>query len=255
LSFIDENGGLGRLSGKPTRAGSYDFEVVATDASGQSARMAVKIVVAPEPSQDELVDAFLRAYNYGPCFLVRRSAPADGAKTLDAIGDDAGAFQRFQTAYKQVVGAVSPANFKAILPPQCPALQLLKLSASGIAPEPRVELTHFEVGGALPLTGTVSGVAGRRLALLIIGEDGAVYHIATKPTPGGDVAAFSEELGRVDDSSVGPLQLLLAVVSDKPLAALEGFKTGAIGDLAPKLIAEWERAGASAKAGFFKLRK
>ena len=262
LNFVDENGGLSQLSGKPAHAGSYDFHIVATDALGQSARMAVALVVAPAPVVASRVpdnpEAFVRAYDDGPCFLVRPSAASGAAAgTLEAIGADRTAFSRFESAYERAVGAAPVANFKAILPAQCPGLQLLKTSPAAspaAAAEPRLELAHFEIGGPQPLAGTVTGIAGRRLALIVIGEDGAVHRIPGKGTPGADIAAFSVPLGQADAASIGPLQLLVAIASDKPLAALEAFKAGTIGELAPKLIAEWERAGAAAQMEFFKLK-
>ena len=253
LSFVDEGGGFSQISGKPIQAGSYAFEVVATDALGQSAKMNVRIVIAPAPAPPlQTAEAFLRAYEDGPCFLVRPGSSGDRLRTPEAIGVDMNAFVRFEAAYKRAVGAGSQASFKPIASPQCPVLALLKSSAVGV--EPHLDLTHFEIGGGSPLAGVVSEIAGRHLALLIVGEDGTVFRIPDTPTPGGDGAAFSEQLGRADASSIGPLQLLVAIVSDQPLATLDKFRSGAIASLAPKLSAEWANAGASAEIGFFKLK-
>lgn len=259
LTFVDEGGGFSQISGKPTRAGSHTFEVVAADALGQSAKMNVRIVVAPAPAPApplQTAEAFLRAYEDGPCFLIRPGASGDHVATPEAIGVDMSAFLRFEAAYKRAIGANSQASFKPIASPQCPVLALLKMSAPGSDPraEPHLDLTHFEIGGGSPLAGVVRGLAGRHLALLIVGEDGTVFRIPDTPTPGGDGAAFSEQLGRADASSIGPLQLLVAVASNQPLASLDKFRSGAIASLAPKLSAEWALAGASAEIGFFKLK-
>jgi len=257
LTFTDEGGGLGRLSGKPTRPGTYDFAIVGATPSGSSDRMAVRITVAQAPPlpPSEVSGAFLRAFDGGPCFLARAGAPGDAAGTIEAIGDDMTVFQRFQAEYRKLVGNAPTANYKAISPPQCPALEVVKATAPGGQHEPQVELARFEVGGGQPLAGTVSGLGRRRLVLLIVGEDGVIHHIPTTSTSAGDVASFSAQVGRVDDSSIGPLQLLIAIVSDKPLPSVDGFRTGTIRELAPKLAAEWRDAGAAARVELFQFKK
>jgi serine/threonine protein kinase len=256
LTFTDESGGLGRLSGKPTRPGAYSFEIVATDLSGRSDRMTVKMVVASAKlSPTDVSGAFLRAFDGGPCFLARANASGDGAATIEAIGDDMTVFQRFEAEYSKFVGNALTANYKAISPPQCPALEAFRATTSGDMGVPRIELAHFAVGGGTPLAGTVSGIGGRRLVLLIVGEDGTAFRLKTTPGASADIASFLENVGQVDDSSIGPLEMLIAIVSVKPLASLDVFRKGSIHDLAPKLAAEWRDAGAVARIELFQFKK
>ena len=89
LVFTDAGGGLSLLSGAPTRAGVYSFDVVSSDSNGPGGRMTVKLTVAPAPNtaagRAEKVAAFLKAYDGGACFAARLRPGAAGAN-LDRGG-------------------------------------------------------------------------------------------------------------------------------------------------------------------------
>ena len=138
-----------------------------------------------------------------------------------------------------------------IAPAQCPALDLVRLAAGSAAPH--IELVSEVVGSGRPLAGTVRGLAGRRLALFIVDNDGDALALPTTLAAGGDVATFSAPLKGVDDS-LGPVQLLVAIVADAPIPTLEGFKRMAAADLARKAAAELS-PGAASGLEFFKLAK
>ena len=97
LAFSDDTGGLSRLSGQPTKAGVYVFDVVASDAIGQSGRMTVKIVIAPAaietPVVTDKLPSFLRAYDGGACFV---AVPASDAAGLDAFAMDRAGVHAFR---------------------------------------------------------------------------------------------------------------------------------------------------------------
>jgi len=102
------------------------------------------------------------------------------------------------------------------------------------------------------LAGTVSNLAGRRLALLLVDNDGVAHRLEAKALPGGDSATFSAPLV-ADTSSIGPLQIVLAIASAKPIAALEGLHAIPVKDMATRLAAEAQANSASVEAEFFKL--
>ena len=95
---------------------------------------------------------------------------------------------------------------------------------------------------------------GRKLVLLVIDDEGSTHQLSYNMAPSGDEASFSVTY-TVDASSIGPLQVVMAIASDAPLATFENFRPMPVGELATSLSAEWDRAGASLNAGFFKLTK
>ena len=96
----------------------------------------------------------------------------------------------------------------------------------------------------------MGNLGGRRLYLMLVDNDGAAYRLETKPTPGGDAATFSAPLVP-DASSVGPLQMIVAIVSEKPIPDLETFRSGPLKAIAPGLMTEARSGSVSAQADFF----
>jgi hypothetical protein len=266
LSFVDLGSGLSEISGKPTQAGAFAFDVVATNAAGLATRMAVKIVVAPAPrpatpepsparppsAPVDKASAFIAGFDGGACLLVRPLPGGANVHALQGVGVELAPFQRFDAGYTREVGVEPQLGLRLIAAAECPALDLIRLGSANGAAAPRIELTSYEVGRGKPLAGTISGLAGRRLVLLLVDNDGVAHRLEAKALPGGDSATFSAPLV-ADASSVGPLQIVLAIASAKPIAALEGPRSAPLKDIAPRLIGEAKEGSASVEAEFFKL--
>jgi serine/threonine-protein kinase len=210
-------------------------------------------VLEPTPAMS-LIDkarAFVSGFDGGDCFLVKPMAGASDPNAYLAVGRELPPFERFNTAYTSAVGAEPQLSLRLITPSECPALDLIRLGAAASASAPRIELANYSVGKGKPLTGTVANLAGRSLVLMLVGDDGAAYRLEAKPIPGRDAASFDVPL-TPDASSIGPMQILLAIVSAKPIPALESFRSGPLSAIATPM-AEEARAGAvSVGADFFK---
>ena len=263
LTFVDLGSGLSQISGKPTRPGAFAFDVVATNAAGLSARMAVKLVVAlrarpePNPAAAPTLDkatAFLDGFDGGACFLVRPLPGARSVSTLQGVGVEIAPFQRFDASYTREVGVEPQLGLRLIAAAECPALDLIRLGSANGAAAPRIALANYDVGRGKPLAGTIANLGGRRLALLLVDNDGIAHRLEAKTLAGGDSATFSVPLV-ADAASIGPLQIVLAIASAKPLAALEGLRSAALKDIAPRLIDEAKAGSASVEAEFFKLAR
>ena len=273
LTLVDEGGGRSSLLGRPAKAGVFGFDVVATQASGLSARMAVRLTVAPPlaapspsptPTQAppatpspgptvaalEKIETFLKSFDGGPCFLMRPIGPVEG-RTFVGVGVDAAAFRRFDSEFTKAVGSSANISLRLIATPECPALEVIK-SGDQQSSGPKIELSSFEVGRNKPLAGKIVNLNGRSATLLVVVNDGTTLKIEPKPGPGAGEASFSVPLTGTS-SSIGPLQVLLAVASQRPIASLEGFRAGQTETLMPKLRADVVANGAGVDAEFFKL--
>jgi len=208
--------------------------------------------VAPAPAEkpSDPASLFAQRYQGGDCFLVKPLPGAGGAPAFLGVGDQLGPFQRFEEAFKKELGADPQLSVRLITPSECPALDLLRPGAGEAAQAPRIELSDYRVGRNKPLAGTVANLGGRHVSLILIDNAGAAYRLEAKPQPGGDQATFSMPL-TPDASSIGPIQLVLAVASDKPIPALETFRSGPLKTLAPALVEEARSGSASVGAEFF----
>lgn len=266
LTFVDLGSGLSQISGKPVQAGAFAFDVVGVNGAGLSARMTVRLTIAParapvtEPTTAaptptappvDKASAFISGFDGGACFLIRPLPGGASDRALQGVGLDLAPFQRFDAAFAREVGVEPQLGLRLIAAPECPAIDLIRLGAANGA-APRIELTNYDVGRGKPLAGTVSRLAGRRLVLLLVDNDGIAHRLDAKALPGGDSATFNVPLV-ADAASIGPLQILLAIASSKPIAALDALRSAPLKDIAPRLVGEAPASAAAVEAEFFKL--
>jgi serine/threonine protein kinase len=264
LAFVDLGSGFARLAGTPKEAGAYSFDIIASDAGAASARLTVKIAIAPaaapvsiDPAKLAAVEPvdkaaeFLRTFDGGPCFVARSTGANGPIPIILGVGADKQIFQRFYEAFNRTVGVEPSLTVRLIASSQCPAIGLIGAGAPGEVNAPRIELSNFEVGRNRPLAGLVSNLLGRSLALLLIGSDGQVHRIETQPRANGASAAFSVPISATGaDAAV--TQVVIAIVSPKPLPALVGFKAGAATDILPRVESDLAAARGALQAEFFR---
>ncbi len=206
--------------------------------------------VAPV-SAEEKAKAFIASFDGGECFLIEPLPGATKPHEYQAVGRAIEPFRRFDSAYKREVGVEADLTVAPITAEQCPALDLVRLAAPDGRQPPRLALKTYEVGPGQPLTGTISNLEGRRLYLVLVDNDGLVYRLDAKVDASGKSATFSIPL-TADAGSVGPMQMLLAIVSDKPIPALDTLHSANLKSIASRLIDDARGASASVGADYFK---
>jgi serine/threonine protein kinase len=289
LTFADLGSGLSQISGKPSKPGQYSFEIIAANAAGATAHMTTRIAIAPalqpvapapppdpapvapptdpqpppvapaDPAKPAVASlspadqavAFLRNFDGGACFLARPFGASSDSIAIQGIGADKATFERFYKAFIDDVGVEPALTVRLIGAAECPAVDLIR--AGGSEP-PKIDLAGYDVGRGKPLAGTISNLAGRRLDLLLVANDGKVYRLDSRVQPGGANATFSQQM-TADAASANVLQMVLAVVSPRPLSALEGFKAAPAAEILPRLRAELAAADGALEVEFFKLVK
>ncbi len=265
LAFADLGGGLSQLAGAPAKAGRFSFDVVAAAPGGAEGRMTVHIDVAPAPSPSaaatpeptappnraEVAD-LLGARGAGPCFVVRLEADDTDGRRLFAIGADRAAFERFEADYKRALQRDPELRAELITPSQCPVAEMMKQASASATPPPRLTLDSAKVGVGQPLSGAITDLSKRALLLLAVGDDGRAVKVRAQIADDGQSASFN--LGMTGDAdSFGKPQLLVAIVSDRPLAGFDSFRAGPSADAMGKIAAQWRQAGASATLSLFRL--
>jgi hypothetical protein len=132
---------------------------------------------------------------------------------------------------------------------QCAAVDLMQAAEFATADAPRIALESYDASASRPLTGTVSNLAGRPLALLLVGNDGQVRKFDILSQAEGASAVFSIPV-LADPASNNTLQVVIAIASAKPVPALGGLEDGVAAEILPRLQRELP-AGAVA-ADFFR---
>jgi serine/threonine protein kinase len=205
----------------------------------------------PAASAEDKAKTFVASFDGGECFLIAPRPGATKPHEYQAVGRVIEPFRRFDSAYKHTVGVEDDLTLALISAEQCPALDLVRLAAPDGRPPPRLTLKAYEVGRGQPLSGTISGLERRRLYLILVDNDGLVHRLETKIDPSGDSATFSVPL-TADASSLGPMQMLLAIASDKPVPSLEALHSANLKLIASRLVDDVRAASASVGADYFK---
>ncbi len=206
---------------------------------------------APAASPEEKAKAFVASFDGGECSLIEPLPGATKPHEYQAVGRAIEPFRRFDSAYKREVGVEADLTVAPITAEQCPALDLVRLAAPDGRRPPRLKLQNYEVGRGQPLAGTISALERRRLYLILVDNDGLVHRLETKVDPSGDSATFSVPL-TADASSIGPMQMLLAIVSDKPIPALDTLRSASLKLIASQLVDDARRASATVEGDYFK---
>jgi serine/threonine protein kinase len=205
----------------------------------------------PTSSPAEKARQFVAAFKGGDCFLIKRLGESSGKESYLGFGLDQSPFERFDTGYKNEVGAEAEIRGGLIKPDQCVALDLIRLGGGAPAAGPHLEIENGDVGPGKPLTGKITNIARKRLYLISVDSHGLVHRLEVRRLPGGDGVTFEIAL-TADPASAGLYQILLAVISDTPIAILENFHQAPLQTIANRLFDEAHSASASVEADYFK---
>jgi hypothetical protein len=184
--------------------------------------------------------------------MTRSLGVTGGSPIILGVGADKTTFERFYAGFNRDVGVEPTMTVQLIARSQCPAIELIEANGAREADAPKIEVANRNVGRNKPLAGSVSNLAGRNLALLLVSTDGQVHRIETHPRIAGSSATFSVPFS--SDAPPGDvMQIVVALVSQKPLPSLADFKSGAAADILPRVQNDLTQAGGSLETEFFRL--
>jgi eukaryotic-like serine/threonine-protein kinase len=200
----------------------------------QLAEARAKSEPAKAPSGDrppsdavERIRQFVRSYDGGDCFFVEPVTVAEGNATLEGYGRSAAPFTVLDTEFRRANGFEASVGYHMVSQQQCAAISFL-----GRLRNPRDLLPRLDVSaGNLRSNGYVSGAVGdfgnRNVELLMIDHEGNVLSLTSLLKGDGDPKSFTINLQR-GDTGPARLQLLVALVTSKPLEALKVRQPGSL---------------------------
>jgi serine/threonine protein kinase len=175
----------------------------------------------------ERIRQFVRSYDGGDCFFVEPVTVAEGNATLEGYGRSAAPFTVLDTEFKRANGFEASVGYHAVSQQQCAAISFLGRPRNSRDPAPRLEVS----AGNLRSNGYVSGAVGdfgnRNVELLMIDHEGNVLSLTSLLKGDGDPRSFTINLQR-GDAGPARLQLLVALVTSKPLEALKVRQPGSL---------------------------
>jgi serine/threonine-protein kinase len=181
----------------------------------------------PPTDPSERISRFVNAYDGGECFLVAPVSVSEGKATLEGYGNSAAPFEVLDYDFKRSNGFEATVGYHTVTPQQCAAITLVSRFRNQRGPAPRLDISAGNLRSDGYITGTVADIGNRNLELLMVDHEGVVQSLTKLVRLAGDKGSFTINIRRSD---AGPpkLQLLLAVVSAKPLNALKPPQAGSV---------------------------
>jgi serine/threonine-protein kinase len=192
-----------------------------------------------DPARRQKINAvtqYINQYEGGDCFFVKPVQVAESGAVLEGYGASAAPFQVLDDAFRRSQGFEADIGVRQVSTGQCPVVAFLGRLRARAAIAPHLDLASATLKSGQALAGTVTELDGRQVDLLLIADDGSVRSV---PAIGEDKLTFSLHPGA--ELAYGKSQFLLAVASNKPLAALHAAKLANADKLFPQLLAEADK--------------
>jgi hypothetical protein len=167
---------------------------------------------------------FVNAYDGGDCFFITPERLSDHPTPLDVDGlgsPGSSVFEVLHYELKRQLGFDAAIGVHEVMLEQCPAVNFLFRTRNQPGAAPRLDIVTAGLKEDPPrLRGTIAEFGNRHLELLLVQDVGFVLNLKQFLVPSdGNTIKFSYRIGKDNPRPPKP-QLLIAVASSMPLAAL-----------------------------------
>jgi len=189
----------------------------------------------------ESVQSYISGYDGGACFFLWPLDVAEKRADLEGFGSGAEPFVTFDAAFKQAQGFEATINLRPVTAAQCPMVDFLRQLGQAIDRSPKLQIGAFAMKSGDVLSGTVDSAAGQNLDVVLVGDDGLVYSLASYLKRDGAKTGFTLKL---ESSGAGARpQIVLALTSLAPFPALSGPNPAPASEFFPNLARDIAASG------------
>ncbi|PTM42542.1 serine/threonine-protein kinase [Bosea sp. 124] len=175
----------------------------------------------PPGTPAERIQRYVATYEGGPCFFLWPTELSERRAVLEGFGNTTEPFVAFDAAFKATHGFEAQIHLRPITAAQCPMADFLRQLGDDIDRTPRLQINAFNMKSGDVLSGTVDNDGGRNVAVVLIGDDGLVYNLASYLRRDGRRSNFNLKLESAAGGAPRP-QTVLTFISQTPLPALSG---------------------------------
>lgn len=217
-------------------------------------------VTAPAPAgpvpRITEITRYIDEYSGGDCFFLNPVEVSANAAQVEGYGAATQPFVAFDEAFRQVNGFEAQISLRQVTGAQCPLVTFLRQMGPWRGEPPQLDIAAFSLRSGETLSGTVAGMDGREVTVLLVSDDGYVHNLASFLKKDAEALSFNLRVERTSGTGARP-QVVLALASPAPLATLAGGKTLNAATLFPLLFAEIDRTGqkVGVAAKYFRLEE
>lgn len=204
-------------------------------------------------SQGERVRSFIKGYRGAGCVYARPDNVDAAHPALTGLGGSNGPVDDFLAAFRAQVGVEPEAALNLVMEPQCPAVDFIRAVVGEAAPGFDVILDQQTASDGGFLTGRLEGNLGGQIQLLLVDDAGRVFDRSIDFHDLGGSNFFGIRV-RVLADGRGRNQLLLALVSARPLDIQPSADGREAAQLFQDIVRQAARQGASLRAAYAAFR-
>lgn len=187
----------------------------------------VSTVDRPPSDPAERIRQFVRSYDGGDCFFVEPVTVAEGNATLEGYGHSATPFTVLDVEFKRANGFEASVGYHMVSQQQCAAISFLGRLRNRRDQTPRLDVSAGNLRSNGYVSGSVGEFGNRNVELLMVDHEGNVLSLTSLLKGDGDPKSFVINLQR-GDAGPARLQLLVALVTSKPLESLKPRQPGSL---------------------------
>lgn len=170
---------------------------------------------------------YVRQYDAGPCTLLRLSSFGPRRAAVVGYGPSEAPFAQFDADFRESFGFEAQIKLGLVTPEQCPVVDFLERVGPGDDSSLRMQLDNETVAPGDTLTGAITGLDARDVAIFLVDDDGTVYGVNQLVSRGKDEATVHINIAMQDEADRGTRPQLLVAVAGANVAPLSGRPTDA----------------------------
>jgi serine/threonine-protein kinase len=172
------------------------------------------------PATADKIKAYVEQYDGGDCFFIAPTTVGNTTAVLEGFGESARPFAALDADFRRAIGFEADIRIRQVTPPQCPAITFLGRLRNERARSPRLDIDKDKLRKGDVLSGMIDRFGDRNVDLVLVSDGGAVQPLSPLLKPGIDAKTFRIDMQRIDAGNGRQPQLLIAIASASPLAAL-----------------------------------
>lgn len=201
-----------------------------------------ELAALPKPPVPSFTAADIRdhvnSYDGGNCFFAFPADIGEASAEIIGYGNQRRSFDALRSSFQARFGFDAAMEMRTVTDDQCVVVEALGQLTSEAAAAVSLDLSHGVLRSGRSLSGTISGLGDRKLALLMLDNFGFVHNLNGYVVREAGTARFEiKEMSTANPMDFQP-QLILSVASAEPLQSLALQQSLPARDLFPALLRE-----------------
>lgn len=176
----------------------------------------------PQPPMNA-AQRYVADYDGGSCFFLQPIEISDRKALVEGFGSSTAPFVAFNDDFIAKNGFEADISVRQVSDAQCALVGFLSGLKNRFDRNLKLQINSFSIRSGETLSGSIDGLGGRNLALLLVADDGYVYDLTSYLKREADPPTFGLKVQIAGKAGSRPT-IVIAVASAKPLPGMPGTR-------------------------------